>query len=241
MDDNIAESHLAVGRIKLHNEYKVREAELEFQKAIAINPNSAEIHVQLGFCAAFLGNNKKAIEHAIKAESLDPFSLLNLWYTAVIYYAVGDAEKFLTFGKRIIDLDPNYPLGHLIIGGGYMGLKRYEDALRELELAVKLFPDLQNLAMLGKCYVMMGNKMKALEIIEQIKKTDGADIAGNGWIGLLYAAIGEWDTAFPYFDKGIENQEVTMAWVKFHLRGVQMDMKDPRALRLFEKIGQPYE
>jgi hypothetical protein len=40
-----------------------------------------------------LGNNKEAIEHAIKAESLDPFSLLNLWYIGVIYWAVGDFEK----------------------------------------------------------------------------------------------------------------------------------------------------
>jgi adenylate cyclase len=167
LDDEIAESHLAVGRVKLHCELKVREAEIEFKKAIAINPNSAEIYIQLSFCAAFLGNNKEAIEYAIKAESLDPFSLLNLYYIGVPYWGVGDFEKNLALGKRLIDLEPYFPGGYAWVGLSYLFSKRYEDAIPTLEMAVKLYPDLQNLSALGGCYGLMGNKKKAMEIIEK--------------------------------------------------------------------------
>ena len=242
LDDQIAESHLMVGRIKMHHEYKIREAEIEYKKAIAINPNSAEVDVQLGFCAALLGRNKEAIEHAIKAESLDPFSLLNLWYISAIYWAVGDFEKVLALGKRLIDLEPNYFGGHFWNGNGYMCLRRYEEAIPEIEMAVKLYPDLQHLTNLGICYGMKGEKMKALEIIEKMKKIEGADIAGNTGIGRVYGAIREWDSAFQYFDKAIENHEIRILWIKFDLKDfMQMDMKDPRVLRMFEKMGQPYE
>ena len=240
LDDAIAESHLAVGRVKLHHEWKVREAEIEFKKAIAINPNSAEVHVQLGFCSVILGNNEEAIEHAIKAERLDPFSLLNLWYIAAIYSSAPDHEKLLALGKRIIDLEPNFPGGHLWIGVGYGLSKRYEEAKSELEMAVKLYPDLMNLGILGMGYGVMGDKVKAMEIIEQMKKIDAADIAGNYSIGRVYGAIGEWDTAFKYFDKAVENRDHQILWVRIFFRDVQMDMKDPRVLRLFEKMGQPY-
>jgi adenylate cyclase len=240
LDDEIAESHLAVGRIKLHYEWKIREAEIEYKKAIAINPNFAEIHVQLGFCAALLGHDNEAIEHANKADSLDPFSLLNLYYIGVIYWGIGDPEKLLAIGKKLVDMEPNFPMGHAYVGVVNLVLKNYKEAIPQLELAVKLNPDLQNISFLGRCYGMMGEKMKAREIIEKMKKIEGADFVGNTLIGLVYGSIGEWDTAFQYFDKAIENRENRILWVKFDFRDVQMDMKDPRVLRLFEKMGQPY-
>jgi tetratricopeptide (TPR) repeat protein len=119
-------------------------------------------------------------------------------------------------------------------------LKRYEDAIPGFEMAVNLNPDLQNLSSLGVCYGMMGGKLKALEIIEKMKKIEGAEIVGNGMIGKVYGAIEEWDTAFQYFDKAIVNHESYILWLKYFLRDAYFDMKDPRALRLLEKMGQPY-
>ena len=239
LDDEIAESHLAVGRVKLHCELKVREAEIIFKKALAINPNSAEIHVQLGFCAAILGNNKEALDYAIKAESLDPFSLMNLWYTSPIYWAVGDVEKLIATGKKMVEMEPNFPGGHFWIGNAYSFSKRYEEAILCCELAIKLNPDLTNLFGLVATYGQMGEKMKALEIIEKMKKTEGADIAGNAWLGNAYGSIGEWDTAFAFYDKAVENQDSQVNWAIIMLRYFNMDMKDPRVVRLLEKIGQP--
>ncbi len=241
LDGDIAESHLAVGRKILHYEWKVREAEIEFKKAIAINPNSAEVHVQLGFCAALLGNDIEAIDHAIKAERLDPFSLLNLAYIGTIYMASNDAEKLLVLGKRIIDLEPNFPRGHMWAALAYTYLKRYEEAIPEIEMAVKINPDLYNLAGLGRSYGTMGEKTKAFEIIEKMKKIEGAKIVGNAYIGSVYGFIGEWDTAFQYYDKAIENHESFILWLKYFLRDANLDMRDPRVLRLLEKMGQPYE
>ncbi|MDH5251633.1 MAG: hypothetical protein OEW40_21745, partial [Cyclobacteriaceae bacterium] len=241
LNGEIAESHLAVGRVKLHCELKAREAEIEFKKAIAINRNSAEIHVQLGFCAMILGNNKEAIEHASKADSLDPFSLLNLWYIACIYWADGDPEKLLMIGKRCVEMESNFPGGHMWNGVAYILLKRYEEAIPELEMAVNLYPNMEGLLRLGWCYGLMGHKMKALETIEKMKKIDGSDIVGNAPIGIVYGCIGESDTAFQYFNKAIELHDFRMNWIKFAFRDTQMDMKDPRVLRLYEKIGLPYE
>ncbi len=240
LDDQIAENLLNVGRIKLHYEWKIREAEIEYKKALAINPNFAEIHVQLGFCAAMLGNNTLAIEHASKAESLDPFSLLNLTYIGFIYYAVDDQEELLAIGKKLVDMEPNFPMGHMLVGVGNLLTENYKEVIPEFEMGVKLNPDLLNLSMLGIGYAAMGEKMKVREIIEKMKKIEGADFVGNSYIGVVYGFIGESDTAFQYFDKAIENRETNMLWVKFNLRGMQMDMNDPRVLRLYEKMGQPY-
>jgi len=241
LDDESAESHLMVGRIKLHFEYKPKEAEIIYKKALAINPNSAEINVQLGFCAALLGRNEEALDYGSKAESLDPFSLLNLWYISVIYWVFCDVEKHLVTGNRMVEMAPNHPIGHMSLGIAYLPSKRYEEAIPELEMAIKLYPDLMNLGCLGMTYGMMGEKMKALEIIEKMKKIDGADIAGNTWLGNVYGNIGEWDTAFAHYDLAVENQDNNVLWIKSFLRNSNLDMKDPRFVRLLKKIGLPYE
>ncbi len=69
---------------------------------------------------------------------------------------------------------------------------------------------------------------------------EAADIAGNCFIGNVYGAIGEWDTAFEYCDKAVENRESQILWIKLYFRDMQMDMNDLRVLRLFENMGQPY-
>ena len=237
LDDQISESHLIVGRIKLHHEYKPKEAEIIYKKALAINPNSAEINVQLGFCAALLGRKEEALEYASKAESLDPFSLLNLMFTSVIYTTVGDVEKLLATGNRMLEMAPNFYGGHLWVGAAYALSNRYEEGIPELEMAVKLNPDLLNLSVLGMFYGHMGEKMKALEIIEKMKKIERADIAGNTFLGNVYGSIGEFDTAFEYYDKAFEYQDNNVLWVKTHFRFFNMDMKDPRVVRLLKKIG----
>ena len=84
LDDAIAETHIAIGRIKLHYELNIAEATIDYKKAIAINPNSAECHIQLAFCAVLSGHYAEAKHHAALADSLDPYSLMNLFIIAGI-------------------------------------------------------------------------------------------------------------------------------------------------------------
>ena len=133
IDDQIAESHLEMGRVKLHYEWKYEEAVAKFDRAISLNPNSADCHIQLGFCAAFKNDYQKAMEHAVIAESLDPFSLMNLWYVGVIYLVVGDTEKILSKGMRLIDLEPHFFGGHMWAGAANMFLGKRNEGIYHFE------------------------------------------------------------------------------------------------------------
>jgi adenylate cyclase len=241
LDAEIAESYLAIGRVKLHYEMNIAEAAIEYKKAIAINPNSAECHIQLGLCAAFKGNAKKAMDHANIADSLDPFSLMNLLFLGAIHFATGDHENFLVYGKRLIDMEPNFFGGHIWVGLYYQQLKKYEEAIAEFELTVTLSYGSYTLSNLGCAYGRMGDKLKALEIIEKMKKIEGVDVGGQSHLGNVYASIGEFDIAFQHYDKAMNGHEGFMLWVKYAFRDVREFMEDPRAKGLFERLGMPNE
>lgn len=169
--------------------------------------------------------------------SLDPFSLLNLAYIGGIYWTTGDLEKLLETGKRSVDIEPNFPGGH-----GWLGLynyltKKYPEAFSEFEMQASLYPDVQSLSNLGCAYAFTGEKEKALEIIDKIKKIPGADLSGNTSLGRIYGYMGEWDIAYQYFDKAVEYHETFLLWTAKN----EIDLKDPRAQQLLEKMGQPFE
>jgi TolB-like protein/cytochrome c-type biogenesis protein CcmH/NrfG len=240
LDDKIAESHLAVGRILLHQEWKIKEAHSNFKKALAINPNSAEIHVQIAFCLTLQEQYEEAVEHANMAVNLDPYSILNLWFSAPAYNCAEDYETSIANGKRILELNPNMFSGYMWIGLGFYGLGQYDKAIEALKMMVKLNPGPFSLSLLGMNYGVKGERAKAEEIIEKMKEYDMVKTAGNFFMGLVYGAIGESDTAFHYYERAYEYREGQLLWIQYYILRYKPELaKDPRAKQLLEKIGLP--
>jgi len=241
LDDEISESHLAVGRIQLHYNWNVRDAMASFKKALAFNPNSAEVHVQLGFCLSLYGENEEAKSHALIAENLDPLSILNLWYLTGIYQFARDYDTVLVNGQKLIDLEPNFFAGHMRLGDGYLESGNYPDAIREYKLGSKLAPGTYMLGRLGIAYGISGNTLKAKEVINQIKAIDnGSGFRGNLDLGIVYASIEEFDNAFYYFNKAIDNREGDLLWIKYILNNDSKFYEDPRYTELLNKMNVIY-
>ena len=120
-------------------------------------------------CLGLLGNYTEAIKHASIAYNLDPFSLLINFNVAVVYWMAGDYEKELEYGRRLVELEPNFYGGHILVGRGLMGLKRYEEAVPEFEIAVHQNYGSFTLRYLGLIYGLMGEKVKAREVLEKME------------------------------------------------------------------------
>ena len=239
LDDEIAESHLAIAEMKMMYEWDFTVATIEFKKAIELNPKIAEAHFFYAMSNVLLGNQTEAIKHASIAYNLDPFSLWINYNVAVVYMLAGDFEKELEYGRRLIELEPNYFGGHLLVGGGLMNLKRYEEAVREAEIAVHQNYGTFTLRYLGVTYVLMGEKIKAREVLEKMKNLRSTQWVGNLDFGVVFMALGEFDEALHYFGKAIEKHEGLLIFIPNTLRLFPEFEQDPRTKQLFEKIGLP--
>jgi adenylate cyclase len=240
LDDELAESHLAIARMKMYCDWDLTGAEISYLKALEINPKIAELHEQYAYCLGLLGNYSLAIRYATSAIGLDPFSLMNNFHLGSIYWMAGEHEKGIDQGKKLIELEPRFWGGHCIVGGNLMALKRFEEALPELELAVKRNYSLFNLYYLGVGLALSGQIEKAREILEKMEILRSTHSMGNFEIGFVYAAMGESDMAFKYFEKAIENHEGNVLFFKYNLWYHTGLEHDPRAKKLFEKTGLPY-
>jgi hypothetical protein len=97
------------------------------------------------------------------------------------------------------------------------------------------------LSFLGYAFGIIGQKLKAKEVLEKMKNIEGSKTGSDNDFGKVYVAIGEIDTAFEYFDKAIENHEGRSIFLKYNIQPSAEFKKDPRTKKLFEKIGLPMD
>ena len=75
LDDTLSEAHVSAGRIKAYYDWDWAGAEREFNRAIELDPNSANARGEYGGYLATVGRGNEAVAEAQRARELDPLSL----------------------------------------------------------------------------------------------------------------------------------------------------------------------
>ena len=229
----------AKGGILIWYEWDFKQAGIYLKEAIQINPNNVEGHRQLGVLNMLLENYEESFKYYEKAEALDPFSLLGLFYHGAHHMFGGFFEKVIGYGNRLIALEPHFAGGHLLLGIGYNNLKQYDKAIEAVETAVKLNPDLVGHCILGVAYAEKGERGKAEEILAKMQ-TLAFPNEGNSWFGRVYLALKDYDRAFDYFMKAVKNREGdALALPSLFRNSAPELLQDPRTKALLKMIGLP--
>jgi len=122
---------------------------------------------------------------------------------AVAYQERGeDAEKIFEEAKKAIELVPDYVYPRMMIAGYYVGKKKYEDALRELEYVRRTEPQLIEVY---KCFAAVYHIQKRYEdAYKQYKKIlawDPANLDAKLGIATIYEVTGDVETAINEYEK----------------------------------------
>ena len=239
IDDEIAESHVSLARMKLWYEWDFKGADTEFCRAIDLSPNFAEAHEQYGM---FLGITERKAEAEVQAKialGLDPFSLMNNWGTGWIYWMIDDYGRMHQQGKKLIELAPDFYGGHLILGNERWTMKKFDEALVELELAVAHNDGAFTLSWLGCLLGIMGEQQRAKEVLHKIQEMEKTLTVNNSNLAIVYAGLLEKEKALQYFQRGFEKHEGMLVFLKHWSKIVPWLKTDPQIIALAKKIGLP--
>jgi adenylate cyclase len=238
LDDKLVESHFAIARMKWFYEWDFKGAEIAFQKALSFNANIAEVNGQYALFLALSGKHTQAKQHALLSLNTDPFSLVNNFYTGYVYWLAGDFDKAIEQGRNLVELEPNFWGGHILIGFNLIAFKKYDEALQSLEMA--LFLNLSGIALsaCGVLFALSGQPEKAREIIRQMDFLNKTQPVYEYDFGIVYACLGEMDTARAYFEKATQKHEPSMLFFKYIIRDWFADYQnDSRYLEIVEQIA----
>ncbi len=167
----------AIANLMIGNAYMAQgrfgNAEVAFERAVTLDPSSAESYNNLGEALGELKQYPRALEAFNKAISLDPKLLKAKYNQAVSYDRLGNFRYSEFVFRSLIKSNPTYSLSYDGLAVTLSKAGRAKEAIAFHEKAISLDP--QEPSYYFNCaisYLMMGNTAKALEQEEKLKALD---------------------------------------------------------------------
>ncbi|WP_426295019.1 AraC family transcriptional regulator [Dyadobacter endophyticus] len=237
LDDGIAESYLALARMQMLYEWDFAAASGSFQKALDLNWNTADLHGQHALYLALTDRPVEAEAEAAQALSLEPFSLINNFYAAYVYWVSAKFDLAVGQGRRLVALDPSFWGGHMITGLNLITLKDYPSAQDALETALEINYNGITLSACGVLFGLSGETDSARDILTQMSSLGKTSVVANYDMGIVNASIGETATAVACFQAAIDKHEPPMLFFKYIVRDwLSGDLYDQRYELLISQV-----
>jgi adenylate cyclase len=163
----------------------------------AIMANAHMLDLWFGFGKSSQESMKLASEAAHKALSLDnsdPFiysALSNLHVMQRQY------DQAIASAERAVELCPSGARAHFTLGTAYLFACRPAEAVRSLELAIRLnpFPPGRNFSMLGSAYRLLGRDEEAIAVYKKGLQTEPGDLFTHLGLTVAYFKSGREEEA----------------------------------------------
>ena len=158
----------AIANLRIGNAYmaqgKFGNAQVAYERAVALNPADAESYNNLGEALGELKQYPRAIENFTRAISLDPKLLKAKYNQAVSYDRMGNFRYSEFVFRSLIKSSPNYSLAYDGLAVTLSKAGRAKEAIPFHEKAIALDPREPSYYFnYDISYLMMGNTAKALE------------------------------------------------------------------------------
>jgi serine/threonine-protein kinase len=208
-------------------------AEPDLKTALALDPNDELAQWLSGYIANIQGRFDDAVRFHQRARELDPLLTDNTRQLGNVYYRTGRLDEAAAALRSGIQSFPEattfqYRLGLVLLAQG-----KTAEALSEFQREQD-----HSFAILG-VPLALDALGKHAEADKYIARAIGDEQVANGaayQIALVYAARGDKDRAFTWFERAYRQRDAGMLWIKYDplLKGLR---SDPRFAALVAKVG----
>ena len=180
---------------------------------------------------------RELLEHAVARNPLD---LQCARILVESYQAEGRFELAEERQRAILELNPDFHPVYYQIASTYAAQGKMAEAAEACEKALTISPgDGLLQTALGMVYALDGWQEKAVAVVEEMEKRRQEGYASPALIASIRGALGEYDQAFEWFDKAVEERDSTLAyitWLKLY-KGLEPLLADPRFQSMLRTMG----
>ena len=204
--------HLSLG-VLLASQKQYKAAQLELEKADALQPGVFEILFNLGQASLRSGDNRKAELALSRALKLKPESPETQYLLAQVYTNESRPLDALDLLVRANKLAPENPDILYLMAQISISQKYYEDAIPLLEKGLQIAPNRSDLReALGESYFRAGKFEKSIEEFKHVEPS----VRAYAFLGLSHTHLGRFDEAKQDFQNGLK-LESHNSFCLFHL------------------------
>ncbi len=129
LDEGLAEAHASLAYVKFYDERDRAGAELEFRRALQINPSYATAHHWFALASAAMNNPAESISEGNTAQMLDPLSPSIKAASAMTYFYNNQYEEALAEADKALKIDSSFVPAHKVKRWIYQALGNYEASM----------------------------------------------------------------------------------------------------------------
>jgi TolB-like protein/DNA-binding winged helix-turn-helix (wHTH) protein/Tfp pilus assembly protein PilF len=239
LDERLAEAHTSLGVVRFLYDWDWKGAEVEFRRAIGLNPNYADAHIWYANFLAQMARHREAAGEINVAENLDPLSV-NVWVNAAwVFYLARRNDQLAEALKHAADLDPDMPVTHGSAWFGYVPKAAATPAIAYLERGTT--PKAASpliLATLAAIDAAEGRRSEARRILAHLAEISTREYVCYYELAAVHAALGEKEDSLRCLGRAYDQRSICLpdlyADPRFDpLRG------DPRFQDLLRRISLP--
>jgi TolB-like protein/Flp pilus assembly protein TadD len=199
LDDTLAEAHAALA-ITVDG---FEEEEKHFKRAIELNPGYANAYLWYARDLSRMGRVDQALKEILRAQELDPLSLIINDNVGEVYGWARQYDKALEQLRKTLEMDPNFARTHLDLGVTYEYKGMFDEAIAEFQKARELggenWPELR--APLQRAYEKSGYRGYYQEQLRLLKERSKKSYVAPFTIAIIYARLGDKESALTWLEK----------------------------------------
>ena len=237
IDDSLAEAHTALGMTMFWYDWNWSAVENQFKRALELNPNSAETHQFYAHLLSNTGRHVEALAEIKRARELDPYSpFLNTLEGQFLLHA-GKPDEALARLRETFELAPGFWFPHLFASSAYIEKGMFLEAIIEARRATEL-SSAQTVSAANEGYALakLGKYEEARIVLDRLLKLSKERFVPPCHIALLYNGLGERNEAFAWLERGFEQRDPKMAFLKVEPKWNNL-RDDPRFVDLIRRVG----
>lgn len=207
-----------LSRLNLANQYlhsgKRDEAAAIYDEIAGLNPENAEVQVELGQLCSLFGAQEKAIAHYSRALELCPDDPALMGHLGIARMRYGELDAARELLQQAYAIDEQLP--HVLYGLGIIHKEAadYEQARAFLEKALAFNPrDSLVLVSLAQTLTFLNDYEEAEALVHRALKLNKADENAQVVLGTILTETGRIDEAIRHYQKMIAgNNQVGLAY-----------------------------
>jgi tetratricopeptide (TPR) repeat protein len=210
LDDTLSGAHSSLGFVDFYGFWDAVNAEKEFQRALALDPNSVAAHHWYATFLLTLGRFPESIVEIDKAQKLDPQSTSIIADRGLILYHAGQKEEGIRVLRELENSDPSFPSSHVYLADIYLQQGNDRNFLLESRIAATLKHDDKRMKLVAageKGFAASGEKGMLKDILNEQRSfyEQGQESAYE--VARTYARLGDQREAQEFLHKAYNKHE----------------------------------
>ncbi|MBM4372013.1 MAG: tetratricopeptide repeat protein [Deltaproteobacteria bacterium] len=236
LDPRCVHGHSAMGVLKVFHDWEPREAEAEFDRALALNPDDS---FALDWKATFLvltGRWPEALTTMRRAMASDPLSLIGHTVLGEVLTYSGRLDEAVRALSAAIEMWPGAPQLYQWLGIAHLSAGRPHEALASFEAFAELSGHLgKSEAFRGAGLAQVGRREEARAVLAELQARSRVEYVDPYSFFMLDLALDGWEAAAPHLQEMVQVRSFLLPYLLSAPRYKALH-GDPRFRAVREKV-----